>query len=91
LQKAHQLQKQLRQLTHQAIAAQEDARKTISLELQNEIAQTLLGINVRLLSLKLEARSHNAGLKHKIVKMQELVEKSAASVRQFAIDFATRA
>ena len=43
------LQEGLRQLTHQVLAAQEDERRKISRELQDEIAQTLLGINVRLL------------------------------------------
>ena len=38
-----QLQEGLRQLTHQVLAAQEEERKKISLELQDEIAQTLLG------------------------------------------------
>ena len=43
-------------LRRDAVAAQEDDRKMISHELQNEIAQTLLGINVRLLTLQKEAR-----------------------------------
>ena len=50
-----QLQEDLRQLTHQVLAAQEDKRKKISHRTQDEIAQTLLGINVRLLTLKQEA------------------------------------
>jgi len=76
------LQNQLRQLTHQVLAAQEDERKKISRELQNEIAQTLLGINVRLLSLKREARSSTTGLKNEIASTQRLVLSSARSVRQ---------
>jgi signal transduction histidine kinase len=76
------LQKRLRQLTHQAIAAQEDERTKISRELQDEIAQTLLGINVRLLSLKQEARSNTKGLRNDIASTQLLVAHSARSVRQ---------
>ena len=76
------LQKRLRQLTHEVIAAQEDERKKISRELQDEIAQTLLGINVRLLSLKQEARNSSKGLKNEIASTQRLVAKSARSVRQ---------
>jgi signal transduction histidine kinase len=64
------------------IAAQEDERKKISRELQDEIAQTLLGINVRLLSLKQEARSNSKGLKKEIASTQLLVANSARSVRQ---------
>jgi two-component system, NarL family, sensor histidine kinase DegS len=76
------LQKRLRQLTHQVIAAQENERKKISRELQDEIAQTLLGINVRLLSLKQEARANSKGLKKEIATTQQLVASSARSVRQ---------
>ncbi len=79
-----QLQKRLRQLTRRVIAAQEDERLKISHELQDEIAQTLLGINVRLLSLKQAARSSTQGLKNQIASVQRLVVKSARSVRQFA-------
>ena len=87
LEESLQLQKRLRQLTHQVLAAQEDERKNISRELQDEIAQTLLGINVRLLSLKQEARSNTKGLKNEIASTQRLVVKSAKSVRQIAREF----
>ena len=78
------LQKRLRQLTHKVLAAQEDERNNISHELQDEIAQTLLGINVRLLSLKQSGRSNTKSLKNEIVSAQRLVTKSAQSVRRFA-------
>jgi signal transduction histidine kinase len=82
-----QLQEGLRQLTHQVLAAQEDERKKISIELQDEIAQTLLGINVRLVSLKQEARSNTRGLKDEIASTQRLVAKSAKSVRRAAREY----
>jgi signal transduction histidine kinase len=82
-----QLQEGLRQLAHQVMAAQEDERKKISCELQDEIAQTLLGINVRLLSLKQEARSNSKGLKNQIASTQRLLLKSAKSVRQVAREY----
>jgi len=82
-----QLQEGLRQLTHQVLETQEDERKKISRELQDEIAQTLLGINVRLLSLKQEARSNTKGLKNEIASTQRLVVKSAKSVRRVAREF----
>lgn len=76
------LQNRLRHLTHQVLAAQEDERKKISHELQDEIAQTLLGINVRLLTLKQQARNHTHGLKNTIASTRQLVADSAESVRQ---------
>jgi signal transduction histidine kinase len=82
-----QLQEGLRQLTHQVLVAQEDERRKISRELQDEIAQTLLGINVRLLSLKQEARGNTRGLKNEIASTQRLVAKSARSVRRVAREF----
>jgi signal transduction histidine kinase len=81
------LQAGLRQLTHQVLAAQEDERKKMSHELQNEIAQTLLGINARLLSLKQEARVKTRGIRKEIAIAQRLVVKSAKSVRRAARKF----
>jgi signal transduction histidine kinase len=81
------LQEDLRQLTHHVLTSQENERKKISCELQDEIAQTLLGINVRLFSLKQEARNNTKGLKNEIVSTQRLVVKSAQSVRRVARQF----
>ena len=90
LEESLQLQKRLRELTHRVLAAQEDERHKISHELQDEIAQTLLGINARLLALKQKTRSHTKGLKQEITSTQQLVLKSAKSVRRFARELGTR-
>lgn len=82
LEESLELQKRLRQLTHRVMEAQENERKKISRKLQDEIAQTLLGINVRLLSLKKEAWGNTKGLKNEIASTQRLVADSARSVRQ---------
>ncbi len=87
LKESLQLQEGLRQLTHRVLASQEEDRKKISLELQNEIAQTLLGINVRLVTLKQEARNNTKGLKKEIASTQRLVVRSARSVRRVAREF----
>jgi signal transduction histidine kinase len=87
LKESLQLQEGLRQITRQVLSSQEEERKKISLELQNEIAQTLVGINVRLLSLKQEARNNTNGLKNEIASTQRLVVKSATSVRRVARKF----
>jgi signal transduction histidine kinase len=81
------LQESLRQLTHQVLASQEEERKKISHELQDEIAQTMLGINVRLLSLKQESHNNSKGLKNEIASTQRLVAKSVRSVRRVAREF----
>jgi signal transduction histidine kinase len=84
LEESLELQKRLRQLTHRVLTAQEDERKSISVELHDEIAQTLLGINLRLLSLKQEARVNHSGIKNEIARAQRLVVKSVKSVRRVA-------
>jgi signal transduction histidine kinase len=82
LEESLELQKRLRQLTHQVMRAQEDERKKISCDLQDDIAQTLLGINIRLLSLKQAAQRDTKGIKNHIASTQQLVARSARSVRQ---------
>ena len=87
LKESRRLQKQLQRLTHQILLAQEDKRKKISRDLHDEIAQTLLGINVRLLTLKKEAAVDAGGLKKEIASMQWLVDKSVKSIKRFAREF----
>ena len=87
LQESLRLQDGLRQLTHQVLTAQEEEKKKISRELQDEIAQTLLGINVRLVSLKREANLNTEGLQNEIAKAEQLVAKSVKSVRRAAHRF----
>jgi Histidine kinase. len=51
---------------------QEDERQKISHQLQDGIAQTLLGINVRLLALKTAAKGNTANLKKDIASILRL-------------------
>jgi signal transduction histidine kinase len=81
------LQKNLQRLTHQILSAQEDKRKEISRDLQDEIAQTLLGINVRLLTLKKEAAVNAEGLRKEIASAQRLVDMSVKSIDRFVREF----
>ncbi len=87
LEESLELQNRLRQLTHRLLTAQENQRKGISHELQDEIAQTLLGINMRLLTLKQATKANTKGLKEGITSAQQLMAKSAKSVRQVARKF----
>lgn len=78
------LQEGLRRVAHRELRAQEQARLTLSHQLQDEIAQTLLGINVRLLSLKTVARDGANDLTKEIASTQRLVAESIRSINQFA-------
>jgi signal transduction histidine kinase len=84
LRESLQLQQGLRKLTHQVLRVQEDDRKHLSHELQDEIAQALLGINVRLLDLKQKALVDTRGLKQAITSTQRLVAKTAQSILRVA-------
>jgi signal transduction histidine kinase len=87
LEESRRLQKHLQRLTHQILSAQEDKRKKIGHDLQDEIAQTLLGINVRLLTLKKDAAANTEDFKKEIASTQRLVDKSVRSIKQFAREF----
>jgi signal transduction histidine kinase len=78
------MQGHLRQLSRDLLSAQEEERKTISRELHDDIAQTLMGINVHLATLKKEAAVNTEGLRKKISNTQRIVKKSVEIVHQFA-------
>jgi PAS domain S-box-containing protein len=84
LKQSQNMQEQLRHLSHQILHAQEEERKRISRELHDEIAQTLVGINVHLAALTREAEGNPRGLPQKIARTQRLVEKSVDIVHLFA-------
>lgn len=79
-----QLADQARYLTHRILHAQEEERKRISRELHDEIAQTLVGINVHLAGLTRGPAGKLRGLQQKIRRTQRLVEKSVDTVHRFA-------
>jgi signal transduction histidine kinase len=81
------MQEHLRHLTHQLLSTQEKRRTKISRKLHDEIAQTLLGINVRLLTLKKEATVSTKGFKKEIASTQRLVEKSVKTMSRFGHEF----
>jgi len=78
------LQEGLRQTTHQKISAQEQERHTISRQLQDEIAQTLLGIHVRLSNLRAAVRGDKSNFAKEIASTQRLVRESVKSINRFA-------
>ena len=87
LQESCRLQRHLQHLAHQILSSQEENRKKASRDLNDDIAQTLLGINVRLLTLKKEAAVNSDELKKEIVSTQRLVDKSVKSIKRFACEF----
>lgn len=78
------MQKKLRHMARQILAAQEAERRQISRELHDEVVQTLVGINVQLAALGSAASIGVRELRAKIAHTQRLVEKSVSAVHQFA-------
>ncbi len=87
LEESRRLQKHLQHLTRQLLLAQEDKRKKTSRDLHDEIGQTLLGINVRLLALKTAAGADTEGLNKEIASTQRLVTESMKLISRFAHEF----
>lgn len=90
LKHSRQLQKQLRELARQIMSTEERERRKISVKLQDEIAQTLLGINVRLLTLRRGASDRTQDLAKDIASTQRLVQKSARTISRFAREFSIK-
>jgi len=87
LKESRSLQKHLQHLTHQLLVKQEGRRKKVSRDLSDEIGQTLLGINVRLLALKTAIAADTEGLAEEIASAQRLVIKSTKIINQYAHEF----
>jgi signal transduction histidine kinase len=62
------MQEQLRSLSRQLLAAQEEERRKISRELHDVIAQTLTSINIRLATLRKQAAPNTRGLDRSITR-----------------------
>ena len=90
LARARSLEAHLRDTAHTLLSASEEDRRLVSLQLQDEIAQTLLGIQMRLLALKGEVSSGHARLHSEIEKIRLIVEHSLKSITQFAHALGTR-
>jgi signal transduction histidine kinase len=79
----------LRHLTHKILLAQEQERQTMSHQLQDEIAQILVGIQVRLLTLKAAAVCNPASLTEEITSAQRLVADSIRAINRVARELGT--
>jgi len=76
------LQKHLQKLVRRVLSAEETDRKKLSHELQDEIGQTLLGINVRLLTVKKAASQNAKSLRQEIARTERLVGKSVKTIKR---------
>ena len=85
------MQENLRSLARRVLSAQENERGKISRELHDEIAQVLLGINVRLLTLQQKGSRDAEKLLKDIASTQQLVESSIKTMGRVARKFSISA
>jgi two-component system sensor histidine kinase DegS len=84
------LEAQLKGMAHQILIANEQEKRLVSHQLHDEIAQTLLGLHVRLLALKKEVADNNASITQEIAATQQLVEESVQTIQRFAQELGSR-
>jgi signal transduction histidine kinase len=80
------LESHLHDRMRRILAGQEDERKEISRDLQNEIAQILVAIQVRLLTLNQAIQSSTQNLKNEIAGTRSLVKQSARTIKRLAYE-----
>lgn len=81
------LESQLQAMAGKIRCASEDERKKMSLHLNDDIAQTLLGINIRLIALKKMIAANDKSLNVEITTIQRLIEDLAEIINRLAHEF----
>jgi signal transduction histidine kinase len=81
-----QLRVRTRQLAQQVLHSQEEERLRISRELHDQVVQTLIGINVRLVGLKQHAGKLGPTFRQQLAIAQNLVETSVETVHGISKD-----
>ena len=82
LEESRNLQKHLHDLSQNILTANENERQTLSVRLQDEIVQTLAGIQIRLLSLKKVVALSNMDFEKEIAVTQALVKESVKIINR---------
>lgn len=81
------LEKQLRDMVHTLLSTSEVERHRISSQLNDQIAQILLGISIRIMALKKDVAANHTDLTHEIAAIQQLVDESANIISHLAYEF----
>lgn len=84
------LEQHLQNMTRQILVATEGEQLKMSLQLNDVIAQTLLGIHLRILALHNEVTAKRADLNQEISATRRLVAKSAKIISRAAHEFNAR-
>ncbi len=81
------LEQQLQDMTHRVLAATEGERREMSLQLNDGIAQTLLGIHLRILALNKEVATRQTDLGEEIAATRQVVADAAKIISRLAHEF----
>lgn len=81
------LETQLQDMVRGIISATEDERRIMSLHLNDSIAQTLLGINIRLMALKKMIAINDENLSIEIATIQQLLADSGEIINRLTHEF----
>lgn len=81
------LEDQLKNSARNILSASEKERRNMSLRLNDEVTQTLLGINLRMLALKSTVAANQVNLDKEIAIIQNLVDNSVKLINQIAHEF----
>lgn len=84
------LEQNLKEMTRKILSATENERHAMSLRLNDEIAQTLLGINIRMIALKNKIDINHLNHNHEIDMIQQLVGDSAEMIKRLAHEFSVK-
>ena len=76
----------LQALARRLLTEQEEESHALSLTLHDEIGQTLLGIDVRLLALKNQIPVNTAAFRKDVAITQDLVERALSTINRFAAE-----
>jgi signal transduction histidine kinase len=87
LTEARELQEHFQGLARPIISTGEEEHRMMSLTLQDEIAQTLLGIHMRLRALDCELSASTNNFKKEIATTQRPVQESVKTINRFAREF----
>lgn len=87
LKRSRLLQLGLRKITHRALVHQEAIHSSLRQTLQEDVAQTLLGLKTRLHDLRQQAQLNTRNLRGEITITQKLVARSARSIRKASLAF----
>ncbi|MEZ5329409.1 MAG: hypothetical protein R3F19_30540 [Verrucomicrobiales bacterium] len=84
LRESRMLEEELLEMTRRTLLADESERKQMSLHLQDDIAQAMLGIHFRLLALKKAVSISHEDLAEQITGTERLMAQSVKTISSFA-------